>query len=176
MTVRLFALLLACVLLPSPLPAAIHPMAIVEQATHRLLLRERTRIVQERTLGESRLRRVRLVAEVLAVRRGEDVKPGDVVTIDYTVDLTARERAARAHAARGPMPGPQFIGEPDAPALDEQGRFWAAIAPAPNAAAAGLRRNGAADAADAGDREQASGVVYVPAAGQYSWMAEFVGR
>jgi len=180
MTVRLSALLLACaLLLPAPLPAAINPAAIVEQATHRLLLRERARIVHESARGEARVRRVTLVAEVVEVQRGADVKPGDVVTIDYTVDLTARERAARAHAARGPMPGPQFIGEPDAPALDEQGRFWAAITPASNPAATGLRRAGAAPAAGsalAEDRHQVSAAVYVPVAGQYSWTAEFVGR
>lgn len=167
---RLSAVLLALCLLPAaPAPrAAINPAAFVERASHVLHLRERARIVQESRRGEARLRRVTVIAEVLEVRRGEGVAVADVVAIDYTVDLTARERAARAHAARPPMPGPQFVGEPDPPEPDGQGRFWAALVPA------GARAD--ADANTPGERTQVSGPVFVPAAGQYSFSAAFVGR
>lgn len=174
---RLVALLLgASLLLPLAPQAAINPASIVDQATHMLRLRERARVVHESGADDARLRRVTVVAEVLEVRRGADVKPGDVVTIDYTVNLTARERAAKAHAARGPMPGPQFMGDPDAPEPDEQGRFWAAVTPASNPNATGLRKAGAVTVPPAGDRYQVGGAVYVPAAGQYSWSAGFMGR
>lgn len=164
------ALLALGLLLASPAPhapqAAINPAAFVERASHVLHLRERARVVHEGRRGEARLRRVTVVAEVLEVRRGEGVAPGAVVAIDYTVDLTARERAARAHAARGPMPGPQFVGEPDPPEPDAQGRFWAALVPAA----------ARADADATGERLQVSGPVFVPAAGQYSFSAAIVGR
>jgi len=172
MPVRRSTLLLGlCLLLPQPSQAAINPASIVDQATHVLHLREHARIVHERTVGEARLRRVTVVAEVLEVRRGPDVARGDVVTLDYTVDLDERDRAARAHAARGPMPGPQFMGEPDAPELDERGRFWAAVTPATGAGSAALRKAGAVPASrhPQGERYRASGAVFVPAAGQYSW-------
>lgn len=144
MTPRLLATLLAfALILPPALRAAINPAAFIDQASHALLLRERARTVHEFARGEARLRRVTVVAEVVQVRRGAGVAAGDIVMIDYTVDLTAREAASRAHAARPPMPGPQFMGEPDPPAPDAQGRFWAALVRADSPAAATTGKAGA---------------------------------
>ncbi len=152
-----------------------------------------------------------VVAEEVQVRRGFGVAAGDIVMIDYTVDLTAREAASRAHAARPPMPGPQFMGEPDPPAPDAQGRFWAALVRADSPAAATTGKAGAVrparvpstsdgaqrDTGDAGggattapsgtppsarggdtlpDTARYTGLVFVPAAGPYSWWGELIAR
>jgi hypothetical protein len=134
--------------------------------------------------------------------RGPDVAVGEVVLIDYTVDLTAR--AAAACAPRPPMPGPLFMGEPDPPELDAQGRFWAALvradspaaaatgkagavrpAPAPGSAGAARRAGGlpppgptvpARPDRTAAETVQTWGPVSVPAAAQYPWRGDLIAK
>ena len=147
--------------LPLSLSAAINPQHYVDGATDHLRLREITRVVQVTEVGDARLQRVSLVVEVLEERDPTRGKVGRILLIDYTVDLTARENAAKAHAERmGNMPGPQFLAEPRPPTPDADGTYWAHLSLAGEA-----RRYAGA----AGSAYEASGEVYVPAAAQYSF-------
>lgn len=168
---RLSALLFAfAVSLPVHPPvalAAINPASFQSVASDLVLLREVARVVHTSGTDATRLRRVTIVAEVLDGRRFQNAQVGDTIVIDYTVDLTARERAATAHAQRqGQMPGPQFMGEPDPPRLDDQGRFWAHLARAGGRLGNVNRYAGAV--VGIGDLAL-TGKVFVPVAGPYSF-------
>ena len=115
----------------------------------------------------ARLRRVTLVGEVMAVRRGNTNLVGTQMVIDYTVDLDARARRAAEHRRRqGKMPGPQFMAEPDPPTPDADGRYWANVAPAGERLGNVNRHAGATHVMDG---LEFTGPVYVPVAGQYSF-------
>jgi hypothetical protein len=160
-------LVLALTLAAMPTTAAINPDHYTRIATEHLQLREVARIVHETRGDGPRLRRVTLVAEVVAVRRGNDNLAGRTVVIDYTVDLDARAAAADAHQRRnGQRPGPQFMAEPDPPTPDADGRYWAYLAPAGERLGNVNRHAGAAHVIDG---QQFAGEVYVPVAGQYSF-------
>lgn len=147
--------------------AAINPADYQRAATDALRIRETARVVQETEVDGDRLRRVTLVGEVIEQARARGPMVGRTVVIDYTVNLTRRERARREHAERqGRMPGPQFMHEPDPPALDAAGAYWANLAPADSGPGPSDRPAGAAAGSSA---TQVRGEVYVPAAGQYSF-------
>jgi hypothetical protein len=160
-------LLLFCLLPVLPAVAAINPANFQNIASERFKLRETARIVHETKGAEGRIQRVTIVAVVSEVRKGPKQYVGRTIVIDYTVNLDAREKAARAHRARqGNMPGPQFMGEPEPPVLDENGEFWASLARAGGRLGNVNRHAGAmvgiGDYAFSGD-------VFVPVAGQYSF-------
>lgn len=166
---RMKHLLLSLLLLPFALTAAINPASLVSVATEQLKLREVSRIIQLIKEGKDEVRRVTIVAEVLEVRRGPDYLRGQTIVIDYTVNLGARERAANEHRKRqGTMTGPQFMSEPEPPGLDENGRFWANLAPAGGRLGNVNRHAGAV--VGIGDYKY-TGKVFVPVAGQYSFQA-----
>ena len=160
-------LVLALVFSSAPVPAAINPEHYIRVASEQVQLREVARVVHEFKSDGARLRRVTLVGEVLAVRRGNEEMVGRMMVIDYTVDLDARAAEPAEHQRRhGNRPGPQFMAEPDPPALDAEGRYWA------NLALAGQRRgnvNRHAGAKHVMNGLSFVGPVYVPVAGQYSF-------
>lgn len=145
--------------------AAINPANFQSPASEQLQLQEIARVVHESQAGGERVRRTTLVGRVVAVRRSSGVQVGDTVVIDFTVNVDARDAAARAHAQRqGQMPGPQFVGEPDPPTPDADGLYWANLAPAGHAD----RGRGAVVQ---GDHGGTTGPVFVPVGGQYAFMA-----
>ena len=158
-------LLLTAFLLGSALvQAAINPEEYTRQAPEQLRLKERGRIVEN--LEHGRYSRTTLLAEVVEVRRGT-VGPGELIVVDWTVDTVALKRAREEYLARnGNMPGPQFMHEPDAPALDDTGHFWAHLARTGTRYANVQRHAGAVVNFSGG-----SGAIYVPVAGQYSFLA-----
>lgn len=159
-----FALTLAAA---GPVPAAINPDHYTRIASDVMQLREVARIVHETRGPGPRLRRVTLVGEVVAVARGNENRVGRTVVIDYTVDLDARAAAADEHRRRnGDRPGPQFMGEPDPPVVDAEGRYWAYLAPAGQRLGNVNRHAGATHVLDG---QQFEGEVFVPVAGQYSF-------
>jgi hypothetical protein len=158
---------LFCFLLPLPLIAAINPANFNNVASEQLKLRELSRIVHTSKAGKDELRRVTIVAEVVTVRRGPDQLRGQNVVVDYTVNLSELERAKQSFRKRqGDRPGPQFMSEPEPPALDDKGEFWASLAPAGGRLGNVNRHAGAV--AGIGDYKF-SGKVFVPVAGQYSF-------
>lgn len=160
-------LVLALTLAATPAKAAINPDHFTRIASEHLQLREVARVVHETRGDGPRLRRVTLVGEVVAVRRGNENLAGRIVVIDYTVDLDARAAAADEHQRRnGQRPGPQFMAEPDPPTPDADGRYWAYLAPAGERLGNVNRHAGAAHVIDG---QQFAGEVYVPVAGQYSF-------
>lgn len=155
--------------LPLVLAAAINPANFSQIASEQLKLREVSRIVHLSRVDGDKWRRVTIVAEVVEVRRGIDTLKGEVVVVDYTVNLDARERAARDHAqAQGDRPGRQFMGEPEPPVVDEKGLFWASLAPVGGRLGNVNRHAGAV--VGIGDYA-VKGRVFVPVAGQYSFSA-----
>lgn len=157
---RLLLLLLACAVLPAQ--AAINPAEFTRNVPDQMRVRETARIVELIQVGDSTLRRVTLVGEVVAQKNASSPRVGQTIVIDYTVDLTAREEAAEAfRKSRGNMPGPQLMQAPDPPELDAEGMFWANVAPS------GRVADGETGSADEGSVR--SGAVYVPASDQYSF-------
>lgn len=155
--------------LAAPAWSAINPEHYQRIASETLRIRETGRVVVDTQVGGERLRRVTLLGEVIQEVEASQPLLGKTVVIDYTVNLSEREAAAAAHAERsGNRPGPQFMHEPDAPALDADGAYWA------NVARAGGRLgnvNRHAGAVVGIDESQYSGLVFVPVAGQYSFDA-----
>ncbi|MCX7033161.1 MAG: hypothetical protein NT046_04205 [Arenimonas sp.] len=164
MTIFLAGLLLG---LAAPAGAAINPAEYQRVASDVLRIRETARIVEELDVGGDRLRRTTLVGEVLEQGQARGPMVGKTVVIDYTVNLTQREKAGRDHATRSAgMVGPQFVHDPDPPALDADGAYWANLAPAGGRLGNVNRHAGAV----VGMVSNAfSGEVYVPVAGQYSF-------
>jgi len=159
----------ALLLLALPASAAINPANFQQVASDRLKLKETARIVHTFEQGGDRLQRVTLVALVLEEIRASHPRVGSTVVIDYTVNLTQRDRAARRHrATQGNMPGPQFMAEPEPPTLDAEGNFWAHLAPLGGRLGNVNRHAGAV--AGIGDYTS-TGQVLVPVAGQYSFDA-----
>ena len=102
------------------------------------------------------LRRITIVATIVEARRSAEFrKPGEILVIDYTVDYAAREKAKAA------------VHEPDPPALDENGEFWAHVAKR-----GGRLGNVNRHAGRVVDFETSGleGPVFVPIAGQYSFV------
>ena len=153
--------------LAAPAGAAINPAEYQRVASDVLRIRETARIVEELDVGGDRLRRTTLVGEVLEQGQARGPMVGKTVVIDYTVNLTQREKAGRDHATRSAgMVGPQFVHDPDPPALDADGAYWANLAPAGGRLGNVNRHAGAV----VGIVSNAfSGEVYVPVAGQYSF-------
>lgn len=160
----LAALLVAC---SAPAWAAINPAEFQRAASDVLRIRETARIVEETQVDGARLRRVTLVGEVIGEKESSQPRLGRTVVIDYTVNLSQREREAKDHAERnGRMPGPQFMQEPDPPVLDADGAYWANLAPAGGRLGNVNRHSGAV----VGMATNAySGDVFVPVSGQYSF-------
>ncbi len=161
-------LLLLAFLLPAlPLVAAINPAHFQRVASDRLKLREITRIIHEEDNSQAKLRRVTIVALVTGRLDDSNYLLGETIVIDYTVDLTARAKAAKDHEKRqGDRVGRQFLEEPEPPELDENGEFWAHLA------AAGGRLgnvNRHAGAVIGRGKYTFNGKVFVPVAGQYSF-------
>lgn len=153
--------------------AAINPAGFQRVASDRLRLHETARIVVESQHEGHRWRRVTLVGTIVAIHglpegHADAARIGRPVTIDYTVDLDAREQAAADWAhENGSMPGPQFLAEPDPPTPDAEGNYWAHLAPQGGRLGNVNRHAGAVAVFDAG--YAASGEVYVPVAAQYSF-------
>ncbi len=149
--------------------AAINPANFQSPASDQLRLQEVARLVHESRVGGELVRRTTLVGRVVEVRRSSGVQVGDTVVIDFTVNVDARDAAAREHAQRqGQMPGPQFVGEPDPPEADAEGRYWANLAPL-GGRLGNVNRATGADV-QIGD-VAATGPVFVPVGGQYAFMA-----
>ena len=152
--------------------AAIDPAHYQQAAAYRVQVHQTARVVQETRVQGHRWRRVTLVGTVKAVHaadaaEGEPIRVGAVITIDYTVDLDAREQAAADWRREvGTMPGPQFLAEPDPPVLDAEGDTWAHVAAADGEPGRVERHAGAVVAAPG---DVAEGAVFVPAAAQYSF-------
>lgn len=151
----------------APVWGAINPANYQNVASDVLRIRETARIVDESTVDGAVLRRVTLVGEVIEQADARAPMIGKTVVIDYTVNLTQRERAAKAHdEANGQRPGPQFMHDPDPPALDVDGAYWAHLAPVGGRLGNVNRHSGAEVEFSA---EGVSGDVFVPVAGQYSF-------
>ena len=149
--------------------AAINPANFQSPASDQLRLQDVARVVHESRVGGELVRRTTLVGRVVEVRRSSGVQVGDTVVIDFTVNVDARDAAARAHAQRqGQMPGPQFVGEPNPPEPDAEGRYWATLAPLGGRLGNVNRAEGAQLPFDAA---QTAGPVFVPVGGQYAFMA-----
>ncbi len=147
--------------------AAINPAHFQRVASDVARLREMARIVHTAEQGGDQVRRITIVAHAVQVHESRDIEVGDTVVIDYTVNLTKLARAAKAHADRqGTMPGPQFLGEPEPPALDEQGEFWAHLAKAGGRLGNVNRHAGAV--VGIGDYDF-KGPIFVPVGGPYSF-------
>lgn len=144
--------------------AAINPEEFRRAATEVVQVRELARIVEHDRQSKPRTERVTLLVEVVSVHRADDdaVQPGSILLIDYSRDLVALEKAARAHAARGPMPGPQFMHEPAPPVPDENGEYTAYLTRSESRS----RRYAGQVSPAAVLRE---GRIFQPAAGQYSF-------
>lgn len=165
---RLLPLPIILLLLALPVTAAINPAEFQRVASEQLQIREISRLVHEAEQDGDRLRRTTLVGQVVKVQRGPNQLQGRTVVIDYTVNLTARERAAaKFRAEHGHMPGPQFMDEPDLPVPDADGLYWAHLAPLGGRLGNVNRHAGAV--VGIGDYES-SGDVFVPVAGQYSFL------
>ena len=155
--------------------AAINPAHYQRVASDRVQVRETARIVAESRHDGRRWRRVTLVGTIVAIHdlpegHADAARIGRPITIDYTVDLDAREQAAADWVRRnGNMPGPQFLAEPDPPTADAEGKYWAHLAPQGGRLGNVNRHAGAVAVFDAGYR--ASGEVYVPVAAQYSFLS-----
>ncbi|HRI82581.1 MAG TPA: hypothetical protein PLF88_09115 [Opitutaceae bacterium] len=161
-------LLLLCLLPTLTTFGAINPAGFQRVASEQFKLHETSRIVHEAKTAEGRLRRVTIVAVVREVRNGPELYVGRTIVIDYTVNLTALDKAAKAHRARqGDMPGPQFMSEPEPPTLNERGEFWASLARAGTRLGNVNRHAGAV--VGIGDYKF-TGDVFVPVAGQYSFL------
>lgn len=152
----------------SRLEAAVNPEEFKRIASEVVKVREIARIVERDRERPPGRQRITIVSEIVAVERAASIDRGvRVIVIDYTVDLAAREAAAKAHEAKmGRMPGRQFMHEPEAPELDEHKEFWAHLAPVGGRLA---NVNRYAGSVVNFEREQFSGPVFVPVAGQYSW-------
>lgn len=164
MTIFLAGLMLA---LAAPAGAAINPAEYQRVASDVLRIRETARIIEELEVGGDRLRRTTLVGEVLEQDEARGPMVGKTVVIDYTVNLTRREKAGREHATRSAgRVGPQFMHEPDPPVLEAGGTYWANLAPAGGRLGNVNRHAGAVVGIVS---NEFSGEVYVPVAGQYSF-------
>lgn len=160
--------LLPFLLLTAQLTAAINPQVFIERASELLDLREISRVTHLQTLpnGDS-VRRVTLIASVENVCRGPASLAGETIVIDWSVNLTERQRRLREHlASSGNMPGPQFMGEPNPLPSRENNRFQAALAPAGSRLGNVNRYAGALPGI--GDYEFL-GLIFVPVAGDYSF-------
>ncbi len=147
--------------------AAINPAEYQREASDALRIRETARVVEETQVQGQHLRRVTLVGEVIEQAQARGPMVGKTVVIDYTVNLTQREKARVDHASRnGNRPGPQFMHEPDPPALDADGAYWASLVPAASRAGRVNRRAGAIETKAS---TSYAGEVFVPVAGQYSF-------
>lgn len=155
--------------------AAINPAHYQRVASHRLQLHETARVVHEFEVGGHRWRRTTVVGTVVAVHDGIEGPMhagmvGDSITIDFCVDLDAREAAGDEWERRnGTMPGPQFLAEPDPPEPDEAGNFWAHLAPLGGRLGNVNRHAGAVYPPDGA--YAARGAVFVPVGAQYSFMS-----
>ena len=147
--------------------AAINPDNFKRIASDVVCLREIARIVHNARVGDDQVRRITIVAQVVAEKESRDARVGDTIVIDYSVNLSKLERAAKEHTDRqGNMPGRQFMSEPEPPTLDEKGEFWAHLAKAGGRLGNVNRHAGAM--VGIGDYEF-KGDVFVPVAGQYSF-------
>ncbi len=164
---RLLMLLALATTFALPARAAINPAEYTRHVPDQMRVRETARIVHEFEADGATLRRVTLVGEVVEQKNASAPRIGQTVVIDYTVDLSERQRASDAHGKTyGTMPGPQFMYEPNPPELDAEGMFWA------NVALSGGRHgnvNRYAGAKFEIGGEQLSGPVFVPVSGQYSF-------
>lgn len=152
----------------STVSAAINPANFQRIASDVVRLREIARIVHTDKKGDRQLRRVTIVAQVVAEKESRELRTGDTLVIDYMVDLTALERALQNHIEQsGNRPGRQFMAEPEPPQLDEKGEFWAHLAKAGGRLGNVNRHAGAV--VGMGDYE-VKGDVFVPVAGPYSFM------
>jgi len=163
--------LLASACLLAPLSAAINPAGYQRIASDVVRVREIARIVHTVKDDGRELRRTTIVAQVIAEKESRELKVGDTLVIDYTVDLVALAKAAKNHEAKyGNRPGPQFMTEPEPPELDKQKEFWVHLAKAGGRLGNVNRHAGAVvgigDYAFKGD-------VFVPVAGQYSFDPPF---
>jgi hypothetical protein len=144
-------------------------------ASHQLKVHEVARIEEriERDREGSDVRRITIVATVVEKRREgaldmsatkAGLQPGDLIVIDYTVDVAQRERDRAA--AKASKPPAEILFEPDPPELDAKGEFWAHLAPA-GGRLGNVNRH-------AGRRVQMEtpfkGPVFVPVAAQYSFV------
>ena len=166
---RLTVSFLLAAALAAPVHAAINPAEYTRNVPYPLQLRPQVQIVQHSEVGGEKMRRTTIVATVVQEHRDvANIDVGETVTIDWTVNLDAQERARAAHDAEyGTMPGPQFLYAPLPPTLDADGLFWANLdfdehaKPYP-----GLVEGAAKPAFDV---DQRFGEILVPASHQYTW-------
>jgi len=165
---RFIAPVVLCVCAALTASAAINPEEYKKVASDALLLREIARVVATDREQKPTTRRVTIVAEVLEVRTPAKARArvGDTIVIDYTVDLVAYRKSLDAFRARPPMPGPQFLHEPEPPELGDTKEFVAYLAPAGSRLANVNRYAGAKVDFTAA---HFSGPVFVPVAAQYSF-------
>ena len=150
-------------------PAAINPAHFQRIASDVMRVREVARVVHTSEVEGDKLRRTTIVGVVVEVHEGQADRVGDTIVIDFTVNLSARERAAAEHQQRqGNMPGRQFMAEPEPPTLDAKGEFWAHLAKTGGRLGNVNRHAGAV--VGIGDY-QVKGDVFVPVAGPYSFLA-----
>lgn len=123
-------------------------------------------------------RRITIVATVVETRRvgameGEDagVKAGEIVVIDYVVDYAQRAREVEAGAKK--TPPVEVMVEPDPPVLDEKGEFWAHLAPVAQRLGNVNRHAGRLVNMESSNFK---GPVFVPVAGQYSFVAPVAAK
>ncbi len=167
-SLHVFGLFLLLIGLTASASAAINPAHFQRIASDVVRVREVARIVHASDVGGDKLRRTTIVGVVLEVQEGLRTRIGETIVIDFTVNLSARDRAAAEHQKRqGNMPGRQFLAEPEPPTLDEKGEFWAHLAKAGGRLGNVNRHAGAV--VGVGDYD-VKGEVYVPVAGPYSFL------
>ena len=160
---------LLCCLSPALALAAINPAEYTRDVAYQLRLRPLAEIVELGKSGDDTTRRTTIVAVVVTEHREvANLDVGDTVTIDWTVNVDAQQRAWAEHEKQyGSMPGPQFLYEPLSPVLDDEGLFWANLEFDEHAAAHPALLQGAT-LPEPGTAHR-FGEILVPASHQYTW-------
>jgi hypothetical protein len=129
---------------------------------------ELARVIEPEGGTPATRQRITIVGRVVeTVRTSRSRADGEVIVIDYTVDLAARAAEQKAFDEKNAERANDiFVYEPDAPVLDSNHEFWAHVAPAGGRLA---NVNRFAGRVIEFRSEIFSGPVFVPVAGQYSW-------
>ena len=165
--IRYFLTLAAACMFTTEIAAAINPEEYKRIASDVFRLREVARVIDTDEAAKPSRQRITIVAEIVEVKRSSTPRsPSEIIVVDYRVNLEALNAAREKFNAKPAMPGPQFLHEPDAPKLDEQGQFVAYLAPAAKRLANVNRYAGAEVDFQS---KNFSGPVFVPVAAQYSF-------
>lgn len=137
-------------------------------ADHVFKLHETARVISETRQNGERLRRVTIAATVLDIIEGPMSLRGSTILIDYTVNLDAMDRTAAEYDKETTDQKTRlFMTEPEPPVLDKNGDFPAYLARAGGRLGNVNRYAGAVVGMD---KNKFTGEVFVPVAGQFSFV------